>query len=228
MIAKTRGNTAAFIRERILRDIQSGIFKPAERLTTNGLAQRYEVSRTPVREALIGLAQDGFVEATANAGYELRHTTIQELCDVYELRALLEGLAAEKLAASGAAPELVAELRSCCRLRREAGNFHDLEIADRRFHQLICNSCGSKKLSDLINSNLILSTIFNTTPNLILPVISKRTGEVNDEHDRIVDAIGSGNAKQANRLMSHHIQAARREFEKLIKKQSRGDRNHSA
>ena len=80
MIAKTRGNTAEFVHQRLLDDLQQGSFLPGDKLTTESLARRYDVSRTPVREALIRLEREGVVDATANSGYEIRTPTLDELC----------------------------------------------------------------------------------------------------------------------------------------------------
>ena len=79
MIAKTRGNTAEFVHQRLLDDLQQGSFLPGDKLTTESLARRYDVSRTPVREALIRLEREGVVDATANSGYEIRTPTLDEV-----------------------------------------------------------------------------------------------------------------------------------------------------
>ncbi len=222
MIAKTRGNTSEFVRQEILQDIQNGRFQPGEKLTTEGLAKRYDVSRTPVREALIQLEGEGLLAATANSGFEIRTLSVDELCELYEIREAIEGLAVEKLTRNGASPSLVAELRKCCEMRRNAEDFAIRERGDRQFHALICDSCNSPMMSRLANNYLLLSTIFNFTRYFLLNRQVGNTTQVNLEHDEITDAIEAGDAKKARKLLVNHIAAAR----KLIRKFARtsGDR----
>ncbi len=219
MIAKTRGSTSEFVRMKLLKDIQDGCFLPSERLTTEGLAKRYQVSRTPVREALIQLSQNGLVDATANSGYELHRATVPELCEIYEIREALEGIAVAKLIESGPEPGVIKELRGYCEARRNAANMLEANIADRKFHLAICHHCGSAMIPDLVNNYLVLSTTFNLTPPLLVDdYVHDR--KVNTEHDAIVDAIEAGKGKLAQKLLGAHIAFARRELEKLIGKKT--------
>lgn len=209
----TRGNTAEFVRNLVVQDIHNGYFRAAEKLNTEALALRYSVSRTPVREALIALQRDRIVTGTANSGYELRRPSLPELCEMYEIREEIEGLAVSKLADRGASKELIAELRECCELRRNAADFSAASSQDKRFHQLICDHCGSRTLQEMISNYLIISIFFSGIPFFGL---KKSDGKENDEHEAIVDAIAAGNAKGARRLMATHISRARKMVEKLL------------
>ena len=218
MIAKTRGNTAEFVHQRLLDDLQQGSFLPGDKLTTESLARRYDVSRTPVCEALIRLEREGVVDATANSGYEIRTPTLDELCDMYEIREALEGLAVAKLAENGASPELIAELRSCCDRRRHAANLDETDTGDRQFHALICDSCGSETLQALVHNYLVLSTVFNVTRYLLKDRPNFNRHDIDLEHERIVDAIEAGNPKLARKLLAEHIAYARKLMRKLVRK----------
>ena len=218
MIAKTRGNTAEFVHQRLLDDLQQGSFLPGDKLTTESLARRYDVSRTPVREALIRLEREGVVDATANSGYEIRTPTLDELCDMYEIREALEGLAVAKLAENGASPELIAELRCCCDRRRHAANLDETDTGDRQFHALICDSCGSETLQALVHNYLVLSTVFNVTRYLLKDRPNFNRHDIDLEHERIVDAIEAGNPKLARKLLAEHIAYARKLMRKLVRK----------
>ena len=218
MIAKTRGNTAEFVHQRLLDDLQQGSFLPGDKLTTESLARRYDVSRTPVREALIRLEREGVVDATANSGYEIRTPTLDELCDMYEIREALEGLAVAKLAENGASPELIAELRGCCDRRRHAANLDEMDTGDRQFHALICDSCGSETLQALVHNYLVLSTVFNVTRYLLKDRPNFNRHDIDLEHERIVDAIEAGNPKLARKLLAEHIAYARKLMRKLVRK----------
>ena len=152
------GSTAGQVRKAIRADIQTGVFPAGSRLTSEMLAERYRVSRTPVREALIRLEEDGLVCGTPNAGYELRQPTIAELCEIYELREALEGLAIERTIRTGVPPELLKELRQACELRRNSSVNGELEAGDFAFHRAICRHCGSAALRGIIDNTLLLST----------------------------------------------------------------------
>ena len=207
-----RGNTADFIREAIRTDIRNGNFQPGMKLTTEMLAERYRVSRTPVREALIRLEEDGLARGTANAGYEIRQLTIEELCEIYEIREALEGMAVERIVRNGVPAELLEELDRFCEIRRTSGEEAELEAGDLAFHQAICRHCGSNAVRTIIDNFLILSTVFAVAPRLF----RSNRARTNREHEAILEAIRSGNAKLARKLLANHIAAARKRLEKLV------------
>ncbi|HBP07562.1 GntR family transcriptional regulator [Victivallaceae bacterium BBE-744-WT-12] len=207
------GSTAGQVRKAIRADIQTGVFPAGSRLTSEMLAERYRVSRTPVREALIRLEEDGLVCGTPNAGYELRQPTIAELCEIYELREALEGLAIERTIRTGVPPELLKELRQACELRRNSSVNGELEAGDFAFHRAICRHCGSAALRGIIDNTLLLSTVFAVAPKLF----RADRGRTDREHEAIVQAVADGDAKRARRLLTNHIAAARKRLEKLAK-----------
>src|SRR4029077_3280202 len=84
------------------RDIITGVFQSGEALTEKMLAKRYRASRTPVREAAVRLQQEQLLRIVPNRGYFVRHSTINELNELYEYRAALEGACAELAARKGA------------------------------------------------------------------------------------------------------------------------------
>lgn len=96
------------LRESIL----GGLLTPGERISEPGLAEQLGISRTPVREALQRLAQEGLVELSPGRGARVRVLTPQEVLEVYEVRALLESEAA-RLAASNATKAELKGLEQC-------------------------------------------------------------------------------------------------------------------
>ncbi len=214
MSVRGKGNTAEIVRCRVVQDIHEGFFNAADKLSTEALAARYSVSRTPVREALIALQRDGIVDGAANSGYELRSLSLPELCELYEIREEIEGLAVFKLAVRGASEELLAELRECCELRRNAADFITASNQDKRFHQLICDNCGSRALREMIGKYLLISSFFRGIP--VTGSGKFRSGKENAEHEAVVEAIAARDAKKARRLMAGHISRARMLVEKLM------------
>lgn len=218
MIARNRGNTAEFVRQQLLNDLRDGKILPGDKLITENLARRYDVSRTPVREALISLEHDGLLEATTNSGYEVRTLTLPELCELYEIREALEGLAVVKLIEKGVDDELIAQLRQCCEQRRSAATFDEKMAGDRRLHALICDSCGSESLRKLIHNYLMLSNIFNMSDRLLRGRSDATRRNVHQEHEAIIAAIAAKNASRARKLLVAHIAGARATLMKLISK----------
>ncbi len=205
------GSTAEQVRNAIREDIRNGVFLPGTRLTSEMLGGRYQVSRTPVREALIRLEEEKLVSGTPNAGYELRQPSITELCEIYELREALEGVAIERIVRDGAPPELLDELRRFCVLRQNSRDEAELGAGDLAFHSAICRHCGSAALRGIVENTLLLSTVFAVAPRLI----HSNRQKTNREHEAILAAMEAGNGKLARRLLAGHIAAARKRLEKL-------------
>lgn len=217
MISKCRGKTADFLEEKLLDDMLSGGFYPGEKLTTMNLAKRYGVSRTPVREALIRLERKGMLVAIKNAGYEIRTPSLEEIDEMYEIREVLEGLVVFKLASNGASAELLAELRHIIQCRKEA-KAGELVSYDKKFHELLCDSCGSATLRELVENYRLLSSFFNTFCFWTRTKTEAVAAKANKDHERIVDAIEMREAKKAQRIMRCHIQESRKILQKFIQK----------
>ena len=98
MIAKTRGNTAEFVHQQLLDDLQRGTLLPGDKLTTEALARRYDVSRTPVREALILLEYQGLVRRLPNNHVRVAELSGDCLDHIFELVLALEAEVLEKWA----------------------------------------------------------------------------------------------------------------------------------
>lgn len=187
----------------ILEAIDEGTYRPGDRLVESELADRFGVSRTPIREALQRLetqsllARDGRSLIVAS----LDHNQLSEL---YVVRAELEGLAA-RLAARHATPE---EVRVLSEMVEEdqtlLGNPHALSRANRRFHKQIHLASHNRYLVqqlDLVHRSMALMA---TTS-----LAAEGRGEVAlAEHTAIVDAIRTHNEDRAYEALKDHISKA--------------------
>src|SRR5262245_9886481 len=99
----------AELREMIL----NGRLRPGERLAEIPLAERLEVSRTPVRHALALLDAEGLVRSAGARGYEVRRFKVPEILDAIDVRGVLEGLAARLVARNGVTRQLRSTLDGC-------------------------------------------------------------------------------------------------------------------
>jgi DNA-binding GntR family transcriptional regulator len=141
--------------EYLKADIFSGRFRPGERLAEEHLAEELGVSRTPVREALHKLEQDGLIEPLGSRGFCIPHDSPEEVEDLFELRTVLEGytlkLICERITDEQIAmlEEIVAKADDALRRKRLDEVFqwntqfhdtlHGLVADKRRFHSLIVN-----------------------------------------------------------------------------------------
>ena len=163
---------AAGVYEQLRQRIVSGDIPPGERLTEIALAEEFGISRTPVREALRRLEQDGLAERAAR-GMRVRERSPNEILEIYEVRILLEGAAA-RAAAIRRTPLDVARLEQLHEhmVKTEPVDAQAMEAANRRFHEMVWATSHNSTLIDLLTSRL--STSITETSPLTPLVVSKR------------------------------------------------------
>ena len=216
MIEKQRGNTVDYVRSMIFEDIFSQEIVPGQKMTTEALAARYQVTRTPVREALNRLECEHIVESIPNAGFRFKVYTTEEMFDLYELRENLEGLAVRKLVSHGVPEGLVEQLRRDADSAANGVTFEERRYSDIEFHQLIITHCGSELLTRMMDNCLLLSKCMVAA--LRIPDRNhSRTQEVLQEHLAIVEAIAAHDAAGAEKLLKRHIHRALRAIRAELK-----------
>ena len=187
----------------ILESIDSGAYRPGDRLVESELADRLGVSRTPVREALQRLETQGMLTRDGRSLIvaSLDHTQLAEL---YVVRGELEGLAA-RLAARHAAPEEVRVLRDMLEADRAlVDDPAALSRANRRFHKQIHLASHNRFLVrqlDLVHRSMAL--LASTS----LAAEGRGRGAL-EEHAAIVAAIEAGDGDAADRALRDHISHA--------------------
>ncbi|NAZ35776.1 GntR family transcriptional regulator [Rubellimicrobium sp. CFH 75288] len=187
----------------ILEAIDAGLYRPGDRLVESELAERFGVSRTPIREALQRmetqslLVRDGRSLIVASLDHN-------DLAELYVVRSELEGLAA-RLAARHATPEEVRVLRDMLEADRAlVGDPQALSRANRRFHRQIHLASHNRFLVqqlDLVHRSMVL--LASTS----LAAEGRGRGTI-EEHDAIVRAIEAGDGEAADRALREHISRA--------------------
>lgn len=187
----------------ILEAIDTGLYRPGDRLVENELADRFGVSRTPIREALQRLETQNLL---ARDGRSLIVASLDhnELAELYTVRGTLEGLAAA-LAARHAAPEEVRVLREMLEADRALlGNPEALSRANRRFHKQIHLASHNRFLVrqlDLVHRSMALLATTSLRA-------AGRSEDTLAEHTAIVTAIEAGDEVAADLALRDHISKA--------------------
>ncbi|OLC01222.1 MAG: hypothetical protein AUH30_00675 [Candidatus Rokubacteria bacterium 13_1_40CM_68_15] len=204
-----------------LRDaILDGRFTAGARLRQTNLADQLAISRTPVREALGRLQHEGLVELLPRGGVRVPVLALEEGAELYDLREVLDGLAA-RLAAQRAAPASFARLeKSLDRMARSlAGNNANQWFgAHVAFHQEIFQASGNARL-------IALSAVVRLSIQRFHPVLLRtphRLADADREHRAIHAAIAAGDGERAEQLARAHIVGAK---EIVLKVMVQGDRD---
>lgn len=188
------------LREAILKED----LKPGERLMEQQLAAKLGVSRTPIREAIRMLEQEGLAITTPRKGAEVARMTLKDMEDVLEIREALEELAV-KLASGKISEEQIKRLDQVKAefegLTKE-GNVKKLAECDVAFHDVIYEAADNPKLLVLIN-NLREQLYRYRVEYLKNP--DAYAGLIR-EHDQIVEGLRHHDAKEATAVMHQHLE----------------------
>lgn len=189
---------------RLKEEILLGTLPPGTRLVETLLAERYAVSRTPVREALGRLVHDGLVER-AGRGMCVRVHTPEEIFELYEVRELLETAAARTAAERRTEFDIVRLQTITERLNQPDITLAERAPLNREFHASIWKAGHNSMLVDTLD-RLTLHILQHMSTTLTSP---GRWEQAIVEHRKIVEAIVDGNGEAAGQLVSEHLRAAR-------------------
>ncbi len=184
--------------------VLTGELQPGERMVERKLAKQLGVSRTPVREAIRKLELEGLVKHVPNKGVVVTRMSSKDAWDIYNIRAVLEGLAA-RLASKSITSEEVERLEVLVQKMEQAVNANELDQLNDlhiEFNDVIYKSAGSPRLHQMI-SNLVDYTVVFTKVGYCVP---GRSREATDEHKELFEAIKRGDGAEAERIGRKHIE----------------------
>lgn len=195
--------------ERLRRLLIEGHYPAGSRLVEERLAGDLGVSRTPVRQALARAAAEGLVQIFPNRGAVVRSFTMDDLREIYDLRAVLEGHAAHR-AAGRITPKQLATLSAAAAALEEAlgrpfasqaDEVHFLVEQNAIFHDTIIAAAGNGRLggvvANVVNVPLQFRSFYWYTPE------ERRIS--NFFHRSILTALGQGDGERARAMMQEHI-----------------------
>ncbi|MFQ5661219.1 MAG: GntR family transcriptional regulator [Gammaproteobacteria bacterium] len=197
------------LREMIL----NGEFAPGQHIAEISLATSLGVSRTPVRQALGILEQEGLVTGTPHRGFRVESFSMQDISDAIDVRGTLEGMAARLLAEHGLPRRTAAELHRCLELGDrivekgllEEGDTADYDDMNTLFHKTITDAAGNRALNNALNLNdkvpfAAASAVAMSKQKITQQIIHLGHGQ----HHTIVEALEKGEGARAEALMREH------------------------
>lgn len=187
-------------------DIIRARYRPDDVLIEAELAERFECSKTPVREALQLLVNDGVINVIPRKGYVVRHLGVQDVRDVFEVRIALESNMAAS-AARHVEPADIDELRSLLAIQKSRSGVEALTDAAREFHIRLLDTARNAR------AKAILLPLFDETTRMhhLVPLTAQYldSDEETRGHELILQALLDRDPAAAQQLMHAHVSAVR-------------------
>jgi DNA-binding GntR family transcriptional regulator len=208
---QTKITRAEELRLQLADEIVRGALAPGAALDETDIARRFNVSRTPVREALRQLAASGLIDARAHRGAVVARPTFGRLTEMFEamaeLEALCAGLAAERMPAADRAR--LEAIHEELRVLSHAGNPERFHEVNERFHNAIYAGSQNGYIAEMTLATRVRVQPFRRAQFRNLGRLAKSHAE----HDRVVVAIMRGDKTGASAAMRAHIELVRGEYE---------------
>lgn len=190
--------------QQIRDEIICGNFRPGSRLQLRDLAEQFNVSTQPIREALSDLEAEGLVRTEPRKGAIVTALNENELRDIYEIRATLEAMAT-RLAVPKLDPTTIDALEQLiAEMDAHLGEVVELVSLNKQFHLTLYEASERTHLHELVGS------LRNNTAHYLHAYMIHLGGMpiAQDEHWAIVKACRAGDAEKASSLMHDHVMAA--------------------
>ncbi len=191
---------------KLMNAIETGLYRPGDRLREVEIAERLSLSRTPIREALRRLEAENIVEHRPRVGAVIRKLGQAEVVELYEMRLVLERTAAEMAAKHS----VEAEIDALASINNDISQTHDdaprAAAINQKFHQAIYLAGRNRFLLDAaraINNALLL-----LGPTTLAD--ADRIATVVHQHGQIIDAISAGDIESAGAAAEEHLQTSLR------------------
>jgi DNA-binding GntR family transcriptional regulator len=208
-----RGNLAEQVYATLKAELHDFLWVPGDRFTEAEIGQRLGVSRTPVREALFRLRNEGLLDVEAKAGWFVRPIDFARLDQLYDLRIVLELASIDRLVARSDEPPLLEPLKAAW-LRPAAERETDAQAVaqlDERFHASLVEATGNAEIArvhrDVTERIRIVRHLDFTR--------SDRIGATYDEHAQILRAVLQRKGDAARLLLRSHVEQSKLEVRKI-------------
>ena len=205
-------NLTSVVFNSVRQSIVSGEYPYGMALTEAAIAEKLKVSRTPVREAFRQLETEQLIIMTPNKGAVVQGISADDARDIYEVRSLVEGLAASRATIKATDEQIciMEEIVDLAQFYLDRNDYDKLKGMDGRFHQLLYDMTGSKTLKHFLGEMHSSAEKFRETS-------IKTEGRVKEsiaEHRAVMEAIRERNSEKAKELMTLHVNNS---YQNLIK-----------
>lgn len=192
--------------ERIRQMVMAGVIPSRTLIREAQLARELGMSRTPVREALRRLQAEGFVSAIPQRGYVVREVERDDLVNVYQVRAVLEGLAARLAAARATRADLarLEDLYDAMEAARARGDDDALVQLNSQFHDTVATASGNQYLQSMLTN---IREVFERYRPAAL-IRPGRRNEAHVEHRELLRALRDRQGDRAAHLAAEHVRRA--------------------
>jgi DNA-binding GntR family transcriptional regulator len=209
---------------KVYRELKSMIvdrkLKPGDKILQEKISREFGVSRTPLMCALKKLEQEKLVQAVPRRGFYVRRFTKEEVLEAFELREILEGLAARR-AAVVITPPQAERLRTFFKeidVSDNAASIKRYSDEDRRFHQFLVELGGFDLLNDILENYNIITVSYRVD---VMEGLVRHPRETLPEHHALIEAVASGKPDQAEKLARQHFTRSR---QRLLREMNQGKR----
>jgi DNA-binding GntR family transcriptional regulator len=210
LVIKSEKTIRRKIYEHLREQLLSGKIQPHQHLIEAKIARDIGTSRTPVREALHSLELEGLIESIPRVGYVVKPISEQEVEEICEIRAAIEGLAA-RWAMEKAHEKLVIELQKNIFIAEDKVSKGDVRAfvdMDAKFHEIISKFSGSQRLLELAQTlrrhmlRYRIQSIY-LVDNVLMAI---------DGHKGILRAIEKRNLGEVNKAIQHHMEQSKKDI----------------
>ncbi|MAZ17728.1 GntR family transcriptional regulator [Oricola sp.] len=208
------------------KKILAGDLPGGTRLFEVPLAEELEISRTPLRDAMSRLAEEGLLERAKSGGFVVRQFTFSDVIDAIELRGVMEGTAARLAAERGVKPEAMAriqgvlnDLDACFGAAPGEVDFEAYSELNARFHSELAGLAGSKIVTHEVEraARLPFASPSAFTPDRAdIEAFRRSLNVAQAQHRAIVEAIAAREGTRAEGLAREHARIARRNMEYVL------------
>lgn len=191
------------VMNRVRAAVMAGEMKPGELYSVYQLAETLDVSRSPVRDAMLRLEEAGLVRFERNRGFRIVQPRPEDVAEIFAVRLALE-VPSAKRAALLSSGELVLALRQEMTLMIEATTADDeaqFSQHDQRFHDLIIEASGNQRIRDMVNRLRTSTRILGAST----AGVDRTLVDIAHEHSPIVEAISQGDGAAAAAAMHAHL-----------------------
>lgn len=207
------------IAARLSGRIVSGSYAPGQRILEQAVAAEFEVSRGPVREALRLLEKEGLVIILARRGAQVTNPTIEEVTEIFDIRAMLNGLRDRMIAESPAREAVIAQIEpALAQLQLAAerpGPGDDYVEVVIRLNRMLTRAAGNRRLQAILGS-LAVQTVRYTRLGLSTP---ERRRQSVQHWQQLLQAIREGNGDAAERIARRRVLDSRDAAVELLRRQ---------